>query len=83
MFRLKARSPPDNIEKVTVLNLEKYITCPFAREQKPMSKSTYKQINQQVTKYIRLYLGLLARATKDKTCHRPNDALGAVSISHV
>lgn len=26
MFRLKARSPPDNIEKVTVLNLEIYIT---------------------------------------------------------
>ena len=82
MFRLKVRSPPDNIEKVTVLNLEKYITCRL-REQKPMSKSTYKQINQQVTKYIRLYLGLLAKATEDKTCHRPNDALGAVSVSHV
>lgn len=27
MFGLKARSPPDNIDKVTVLNLEKYITC--------------------------------------------------------
>lgn len=83
MFRLKARSPPDNIEKVTVLNLEKYITCRLRESKKPMSKSTYKQINQQVTKYIRLYLGLLARATKDKTCHRPNDALGAVSVSHV
>lgn len=50
MFRLKVRSPPDNIEKVTVLNLEKTLLAVCERAKTDVKK--YIQTNKPTSDKI-------------------------------